>query len=76
MEQSDPRGGNMAISIKRRQKRLKRMLLERSQEMKLETNLRHELANRMKEGPTLFASARDEGDFGFFGLNKKSAGAG
>jgi DnaK suppressor protein len=45
------------------------MLLERSRE--LETNLRHELANRMKEGPALFASARDEGDFGLFGFEQE-----
>jgi DnaK suppressor protein len=69
MEESTSTGGNMAISIKRRQERLKRMLLERSRE--LETNLRQELATRMKEGPALFASARDEGDFGLFGFEQE-----
>ena len=59
----------MAISIRRRQERLKRMLLERSRE--LETSLRQELGNRMKEGPALFASARDEGDFGLFGFEQE-----
>ena len=59
----------MAISIRRRQERLKRMLLERSRQ--LETTLRQELVNRMKEGPALFASARDEGDFGLFGFEQE-----
>jgi len=60
----------MAISIKGRQERLKRMLLEKNRE--LEASLRQELAKRMKEGPDLFASSvRDEGDLSHFGFEQE-----
>jgi DnaK suppressor protein len=51
----------MAVSMKRRQDRLKRMLLERSRE--LETRLRKEVTTRVRHAPnSASASARDEGD--------------
>lgn len=51
----------MAVSMRRREERLRRMLLERSREY--EVRIRKELKNRVQEGPHFFsASARDEGD--------------
>ena len=60
----------MAISIKGRQERLKRMLLEKSRQ--LEADLRQDLKNRMKEGSAFFASSvRDEGDLSHFGFEQE-----
>jgi DnaK suppressor protein len=60
----------MAISMKGRQERLKKMLLEKNREF--EARLKQELARRMKEGPVLFASTiRDEGDLGYFGFEQE-----
>jgi len=60
----------MAISMKGRQQRLKKMLLEKNREF--EAHLKQELAKRMKEGPALFASTvRDEGDLGYFGFEQE-----
>jgi len=51
----------MAISMRRRQERLKKMLLEKSRE--LQTRVRKELTTRVREAPNSAAgSARDEGD--------------
>lgn len=60
----------MAISMKGRQERLKKMLLEKNREF--EARLKQELAKRMKEGQALFASTvRDEGDLGYFGFEQE-----
>ena len=60
----------MAISMKGRQERLKKMLLEKNREF--EAHLKQELAKRMKEGQALFASTvRDEGDLGYFGFEQE-----
>ncbi len=60
----------MATSMKGRQERLKKMLLEKNR--KIEAHLKEELAKRMKEGQALFASTvRDEGDLGHFGFEQE-----
>ena len=52
----------MAVSMRQRQDRLKKVLLEKSWEF--ERRMRQEIRNRIKEAPNLFeASAKDEGDF-------------
>jgi DnaK suppressor protein len=59
----------MAVSMKRRQDRLKRMLLERSRE--LELRLRQEMAARVRQAPnSASASARDEGDLSVLELEQ------
>jgi len=60
----------MANSIKGRQERLRRMLLEKNRE--LEASLRQDLENWIKEGPAFFASSvRDEGDLSHFGFEQE-----
>ncbi|NWF55021.1 MAG: TraR/DksA family transcriptional regulator [Syntrophaceae bacterium] len=60
----------MATSMKGRQERLKKMLLEKNREF--EAHLKQELGKRMKEGTTFFASTiRDEGDLGYFGFEQE-----
>jgi DnaK suppressor protein len=60
----------MAIPLKRREERLKRMLLEKK--LDLEANLRQELKRRGKEEQDLFASSvRDEGDLSHFGTEQE-----
>jgi DnaK suppressor protein len=60
----------MANSIKGRQERLKRMLLEKR--LELEADLRQELERRRKEEQDLFASSvRDEGDLSHFGFEQE-----
>jgi DnaK suppressor protein len=60
----------MAIQLKRREERLKRMLLEKK--IDLEVNLQQELKRKRKEEQDLFTSSvRDEGDLSHFGFEQE-----
>ena len=59
----------MAVSIKGRQARLRRMLLKKK--LELEANLRQEIERRKEERDLFASTVRDEGDLGHFGFEQE-----